>query len=374
MYPTEYMYGRPQGKIGNKKTYIKAIFKGRAKSFCFKKYKKRAKRLAIIWLIKKSEEKGLMKNQFRFIDENTMEVKNVIGDKTFLCDKNVINIIVSNQIRFDKDKYITVFKKKIGTSFTKCLGFDGNPKFLNNNRLDLRLSNIYDPKKITNESSIYFDMYTKKEILPEYILLLGKPAGYYRQKNSGNSDLLLDDSNSSEDKKKEPDIKNKSKEKKRNSPWLVRFNYIENGIKKIKESTFKNENDAIKWRINASKEKNITVNEIMIMGNYIKVHIKDDIYMYTDKVYLNLVQTYYITSDKSECIITIDGIKHPFHKIITNYQHTTHLNSNYFDNRLINLFNRKNTISDDSDIKYDTYNNIYYFVSYIGKKGKKFLE
>ena len=105
-------------------------------------------------------------------------------------------------------------------------------------------------------------------------------------------------------------------------------------------------NDALQWQIEKSNELELTRNNIKIIDNdTIEVQISGNLIMKTDIKFADICQKYSICSTRSGSKIEPDNyatfsINNKlilFHKYITNYDMTDHINRNTLDNRLCNL-------------------------------------
>lgn len=123
--------------------------------------------------------------------------------------------------------------------------------------------------------------------------------------------------------------------------------------------------EAEKFVKQTSIENGLTKNMIRkIDDNHIEVKIDDNHIMKTDIKFLDLCQQYCICKGKSGSNknakyypkITIDGKTHNFHKYITRFEMTDHINRDPFDNRLINLREttyKQNNNNRNASKKYD---------------------
>lgn len=113
-----------------------------------------------------------------------------------------------------------------------------------------------------------------------------------------------------------------------------------------------------------SNENGHTKNMIRKVDDYIEVKIDDDHIMKTDIKFLDLCQSRCICKGKGGSKtasyypkITIDGKVYNFHKYITNFKMTDHINRDTFDNRLQNLretTHKENNNNRGSNKKYDS--------------------
>jgi hypothetical protein len=333
-YPSKWIYGKPKGSISTKETYVMARFYDKYKALSFDKNNendiKEKRNLAVIWIIQESEKLKLMHNQFRFIDENTIEVK-CQNDKTFICDLDIINKIQKYNItcitkHSTKKEYINFKKNHQAFGLTQLLKKFVFAKFKDGNSLNLKLENIIDAgNKYENSNiedvSINFKLFEENKPLPKNKFILGKPSTNPFKRGTCNS-------------------------------WVCRFSYKdENEEKKKEDKSFNNENDAKKWNYNISNFRNVIKEKIMIVGNYIAVDLGNNQYMITDSIFLKLIQlnniSIYTSHERPNCNILFNKDIKLFHQIITGFKVINHLNDKFLDNRLINLHSKRNDKSDD---------------------------
>lgn len=343
MQQDKYIFGKPKGSIQKFKTYFTAIYDdNKYKSFSFNENNKdEIYKLAFIWLLQTSKLNNELKNEIKFIDNETICV-NVNNNKNFICDYGHIDYILKYYTTLRKKcksnkEYIYCCKNNKLISFPKIIMNYQTSKYIDNNTLNLKTNNLKESigrieNKNIEDAYIYFDMYEKNEKLPENKLILGKPNGTFFKRTN-------------------PEI------------WISRINYEIDNEKKIKELSSRCELDAKKLLCNISNKLNSTINKIIICENYIKVEIdsENNIYMITDKIFLNIIQKHFISIYESHgrkyCYILIDGEKVLFTKLLIGGDNTMYLNQNFLDNRLINLFEHKNTYHknlnlDDDDLNY----------------------
>ena len=133
---------------------------------------------------------------------------------------------------------------------------------------------------------------------------------------------------------------------------------------KKKDKIFPTREEAETFVRKTSHENGQTKNMIRKVDDYIEVKIDDDHIMKTDIKFLDLCQSRCICKGKSGSKtasyypkITIDGKTVNFHKYITNFKMTDHINRDTFDNRLQNLretTHKENNNNRGSNKKYDS--------------------
>lgn len=137
--------------------------------------------------------------------------------------------------------------------------------------------------------------------------------------------------------------------------------YDKEGLKKQK--TFKTHEEAENFVRKKSDENGQTKNMIRKVDDYIEVKIDDNHIMKTDIKFLDLCQSRSICKGKGGSKtasyypkISVDGKPHDFHKYITNFKMTDHINRDTFDNRLQNLretTHKENNNNRNANKKYD---------------------
>jgi hypothetical protein len=333
-YPTEYILGKPRGSISTRETHFIAKIndnKGKqiTKSFSYtKKTYDEMYKLVQTWLCQKSNEYGLTRNALRFLDENTIEIKSS-NDMTFTCNITSLKkiqkypIILKAKKEKNKIKYFASYEdKKQSFQLTSILTNYKNIKFKDKNTLNLCLSNLEEGnikerfKNIPNIST-YFKIFEKKGTLPMYKYILGKPTGTIINHKKENKLISR--------------VYDKTKKE-----YSARFDKTD-------------QKNATEWKINVSHFLGVTENLMRINKNFIEVKLNDNKIMITDRLFLRFIQNNHIVLIKSHdvefCVIRINSKFIPLHKFITGYDTVMHINGNRFDNRLINLYNRKDTSS-----------------------------
>nr|QBK88576.1 MAG: HNH endonuclease [Mimivirus LCMiAC01] len=347
-YPTEWMYGKPRGSImiyKNKaykvvitppktKTNIKP--KSISKYFYFCKYdtQKNAYKESEKFRLISSNLNNLTTNQIRYISKDTIEVK-LNTEKILITDSKFIPIIQKNKlcVKQKKTKNGSVFyacyrgEKKRTYPFYRLICNIEHVKYKNSNTLDNRLCNIIDTGDVDTKDTKYNDAKDQYEYfnmnhdkLPKNKWILGKPIGtVFQRKNSNIWTGVIN-----------------SKPKTHNKTFSFNKNNKDDVYKKAK-----------KWQIETSYKLGLTKNLIRILDNdIIEVKIRDDYVMKTDLNKLKNVQKYYLCLTKgghknSEYYITASVGKKmiPFHKLITGFTMTDHIDRNPLNNCISNLRN-----------------------------------
>jgi hypothetical protein len=345
-YPTEWKLGKPRGSLKIFKTYYQITIsppeqKQLNKTFPFESDKNKAYYDAMKWMQYKSDEYDLTRNQIRYIDENTIEVK-ATQDFTFFTDVKNIDIVQKYpiNIKTKKDKngnhyYVTCQNKKETFTLASKLGQFKIIQYKDGNSLNLRLSNLKefgeidkadkedikirdDNKNIKCNQYEYFN-FKNFRLLPHNIWLLGKPAGtIFSRKGDDIYTVNIGDEYNKQHTK------------------TFRFDNF-GGQKKafIK---------AQEWQINTSYVLNLTKNMIRIIDHdTIEVQLTKNKIMKTDIEFILLIQKIPICSSedgnkkKIYSVTQINREQIRFHTLITGFNMVDHINGDSLDNRLINL-------------------------------------
>lgn len=163
-YPTEWEGGKNVGEISERDThYIVRISppgtKPINKFFNFNKYG--GKDIALVkaeaFRKKTLDDNNLTINQYRYIDEDTIQVK-LIGGKIMITDAKYLPIINKYNMRTKKSKkngdkfYVDCGNNKKGFTFAKRISGFKQAKYINGNSLDVRLCNLKGNKRENNDS------------------------------------------------------------------------------------------------------------------------------------------------------------------------------------------------------------------------------
>ena len=380
IYPTIWSLGKPRGSMKDCNSYYQVTIsppggKQITTSFSVTRYKTReaALKAADDYMMKKSAELGLTRNQIRYLDKDTIEVQLTQGIimKTDAANIDAVQkhpLNVKTDKRFGNIKYrVLAQDKKKAFPFTDLIVEYKIVEYINKNTLDLRICNLkefgsiskikkpitakkneinnnddkntknddkntkIDDKNIKNNNTkidntevididnmtqhTYFNIHI--DDLPENIWLLGKPAGtVFKRKNEDNI-------------------------------WTARVN--EKVKQHSKTFNIKNYNsdeeakkDALKWQINVSYALNETKNLIRIVDkDTIDIKIGNKISR-IDRIYLPLVQKIPIFAATSgnggEYVVTyINGQNYKFHGLLAGFNFIDHIDGNTMNNTLKNL-------------------------------------
>ena len=352
-YPSEWILGKPRGSIKENPTNYQLRISTDDKNICvcFKfsdfKNKKEAYKECLKKQMKISDDNDLTRNKIRYLDKDTIEVK-LTQDKIMKTDSKFINLVekyplnVKTKKTKDGETYYAMCQdKKLSFPFSNLISNFQNIRFINNDTLDLRISNLTEFGKIEIKKDIlenkdyelenqyeYFEYYNNNQInkLPKNKWILGKPSGSIFHKNGDKSIYticVLD-----------------SQQKQHTKTLNIRdYNNSHEITKK----------EAEKYKINMSYQLGVTKNLIKIKEepeDYIEVKIDDSNIMKTDKIFIELIQNIYIHKTKSNnsenyyVSTNINNIEYKFHRIITQYNNdyiVDHINGDTFDNRFENL-------------------------------------
>lgn len=191
-YPTEYMYGKPIGSIKKINSGYQVIIKDinniqKCKLFKFINYNNNDKQTyeaACKYRLDESTKNGFTRNQIRYLDASTIEIKltsNVLTDndddypKTFITDAKFLDIIeeyalkASYTSRTGIKKFYVAFEcieknTKIRKYFAKVITNYKIVKYINGNTMDCRLSNLkefYTKNKDINVNELDDDLDTE---------------------------------------------------------------------------------------------------------------------------------------------------------------------------------------------------------------------
>jgi hypothetical protein len=353
-YPTEWSYGIPRGSIRDRNTSIRLeINSGKKKyneTFIVSKFKSKKECLKHVEKIrlKKSHELDLTRNEIRFLDENTIEVK-LTQNKKFITD--AINLKLVNkyplQAKAKHEKGITRYyvmaqdKKKV-FKFTNLLNNYKIVEYVNGKTFDLRKINMKefgleyniakDEKSINEDTIEDFTKYYHVEIneLPKNKWISGSiPGTIFFRKNEKNKILTM--------RIKELDGQMRCKTFK-----VSDHGTVENTIKKAK-----------KYMINVAHKIDVVRNKIKIYEDYFEIMVDKENIMKTNLIFLPLFvptfdnlqldltvcKTFSQGSNKIYAAAYIKGSSRPitFHKFIMGSPMIDHINSDPLDNRLENL-------------------------------------
>ncbi len=359
-YPTEWSRGKPRGSIGEEKTGYKVRLAppGTKQTYEFfdfneKEDKQTTFRKAKEFRDAESARLGLTRNQIRYTDANTIEIKLKNGF-IMKTDANLLNIVEKYplNVKLKKDdtkkedsilrNYVTYkIKKGPAIQFTKLICNYKKVYYINSDTMDLRLENLkefgaIDPDSIfltvnqnvdkqgldTENSYKYFNMEIND--LPKNIWLLGKPAGTVFKRTGDNK-----------------------------YSGNVQDEFRIGHTKTFKISDYNSEDEAyqagIKWQIETSYAFGVTGNLIKILdNNTILVKLTNGYIMKTDKIFIPLIQKISLCSTESGsksknkntyAYASFLGVNDQFHNLITGFDMVDHINGDTLNNCLENLRN-----------------------------------
>lgn len=338
-YPTEWQLGKPRGSIKElpKRGYQVTISDDTGqttKSFLFRNYddnKEQTLKEATKWRQEESDQRNLTRNQIRYTDPNTIEVK-LTQDKILKTDAKFLDKVelyplnVKNKKTPKGDKFYAQYQdKKMSASFIGLLGYK-NVEFINGDSLDLRSCNLREygtvEKKIEvdnhtiNKQSEYFDM--EIDDLPKNVWILGKPTGTVFKRTGEN---IYTATISKDDGKKVTKTFNP-------------INY--NSDDEAKQ-------DAEKWKIETSYKLGLTKNLIRIINDAtIEVKLTKDKITKLDKCFIPLIQKINLCTCVSGngiiyAVASINNKMPVLHDIIMNFDLVDHINHDTLNNTLSNL-------------------------------------
>jgi hypothetical protein len=386
-YPTVWAYGMPRGWITDRRTNLLLSFsKGKKRhSFTYSVGNFDSKEECMKHVenekIKKSRELGLTRNEIRFINKDTIEVK-LTQNKTFKTDAKYLKIVNKYplQAKAKKEKEITRYyvlgqDKKKTFQFTNLITNYEIVEYINGNTLDLRDINMKEfgfgikvvenaedivNKNETDDESKYYFM--EMEELPKNKWILGTVEGtvFFRE----------------HEKDKVLTMRTKNYDGNIQSKTFKISDY---------ESVEKATLEAKKYMLNCGHYAGTVKNKIKISDDYLEVMLDEKTIMKTDLMFLPLFipntdnfQANMIVSKTSSAgskkiyaviynKITSTLIK--YHQFIMGGPMIDHINGDSLDNRLINLRftnysqNNSNRIANDAS----STNGVKHGVNKIGK-------
>jgi translation elongation factor P/translation initiation factor 5A len=342
IYPTEWSRGKVRGELKPYPTYYRVrMSPPNAKQITtYFKFKDNNNNKEIT--LKKAEEfmyaesvrQGTIRNQIRYLDANTIEVKideYVMKTDAKLLDKVELYPLNVNIIKGKSNTryYVMSQNKKVKTPFTNLICNYDKLQYINGDTFDLRLENLKEFGLITkfhekiaaadydikNQYS-YFN--TEIDKLPKNIWILGRPMGTTFKRHSEN--------------KWTSNVKDK------------------NGIQHTKTFDIREYDSsdsafivAKNWRIDTSYKLGMTKNLIKILDNdVILVQLDEGQFTKTDKIFIPLLQEIFLCSATSGngfiyVIASFNNITMKFHNLITGFKKTDHINSDKLNNCLENL-------------------------------------
>lgn len=384
-FPTEWKWGKPVGSIAK---YNTQGWSYKYNSKVIQTFKNidhggsvQAKTAAEEYKQRYSDEHKLSTNRIRYIDPNTIEVESTNQNALIRVDACHLDKIKTNSISVSKSKgklHALYGKKGEKKTLTLLLGYTNVVSYIDNNPLNCCDNNLtWSGKGIECENHYqYFSMPLDK--LPEKKWILGKVAGSvfpnkddkwimrisYKKNMDGTIEAIENtseepkrkskkkDINTSEEIPKEPKSKSKKKDTEENNPKEpksesenkknivhidLKFNYEKYGSK---EAAYK---AADEKRCNISTQLGLTKNMIWIEGERIKVQLSKNQEMWTDKVFIPLIQEISLFSSAAGgstiyyAHSTVEKKQHRFHRIITGFDMVDHIDHNPMNNCLSNL-------------------------------------
>ncbi|XWV26252.1 HNH endonuclease [Tupanvirus soda lake] len=353
-YPTDWAYGIPRGSISDRKTSLSLRISNGKKVYNFSypisNFSSKTECLKHVEQerIKKSHELGLTRNEIRFIDKDTIDVK-LTGDKTFKTDAKFLKIVNKYplQAKSKREKGITRFyvvaqDKKKTFQFTKLITNFKIVEYVNGNTLDLREINMkefgfginvvkkqnkIDTDQIKDISKYYF---LDVNELPKNKWILGSVEGtlFFRDKDK--------------DKVLTMRTKNYNGQIQSKTYKVADYGSVDKTILEAK-----------KYMINCAHYSNTVKNKIRILDDYLEVMLDEDDIMKTDLIFLPLfipnrdklsapiiiTSVIYasINNKYAKAYIRSNGKVINYHKFIMGSAMIDHINGDSLDNRLINL-------------------------------------
>ncbi len=343
VFPSEWSLGKPRGSIKTNPTNYQLRICDQNIYFLFRDYPSNEKAYEACQKkqMEISDAHNLTRNKLRYIDKDTIEIQ-LTSDRTFKTDSKFIDKVEKYLLSIKEkktpngSKFYVNYYDNVHAPFTNLITDYKTIRFINEDSLDLRLSNLQEAGVITVNEKVksndynaenqyeYFELLKNNKInqLPKDKWILGKPTGTIFNR------------------KDEPDI------------YTVAVT-DENGKKISKTLNIKNYNnshkktkiEAEKLKINMSYNLGVTKNLIKIHDDYIEVKINDKFIFKTDKIYLKLINSIPIFASfgysEKYYPATICEEKNIFlHRLITQYNNdylVDHINGDTMDNRLSNL-------------------------------------
>lgn len=352
-----------------------------SKVFLYKNYKNKQKayKAAKAWREQISVQNNLAKNRICRIDDKTIEVQ--AGEYTFLTDYENLDIVekytLSIKLKSEKNKpdrkYVNYQVKQQQTALFTSLFCNYNiVKYIDGNTLNVCKSNLMEFGAVVMNAQVIKDKYIDPTAdqykyfsmhysdLPKNMWILGKPRGTI---------FKIAGENAYTARVVERNGKSHS------------CTFDPAKYKKSKNPDEDAHNAAKKWKCETSYKLGATKNMIKILNDeYMVVKLSKNKTMVTDIMFIDVVQQISLFVTKSSNINAKyyasysykndNDIKknYMFHRLLTGFTLTDHLNRDPLDNRLINL--RFSTYSDNNKNK-EFMNEFYCIKKKYDDAGKK---
>lgn len=363
-YPSEWFGGTPKGYIRESRTSLMLCMpsitrKGKAdtQSYSFSNFSSKEECWKFVEQerIKKSHESGLTKNEIRFLDKNTIEVKLTQG-KTFITDAENLDIVnvFSLHARSKKEKngiirwYVIAQAGKPQFPFTDLICDYEIVEYVNGNTLDLREINLKEfglGYKVNDDNKEIKDPDTIEDNYKYYLMALDElPHNEWILGNLIYGTVFF--RKGDEGKKLTMRVKDVDDK-------ILQKTFKVDDYESVNEAKI----EARKYMINVSHFYETVKNKIRIIDDkIIQVMIDENNIMITDHIFLPLFIpspdtfktdltiscTYSGGNEKMYAAVHcnfLDGNKKlmTFHKFIMGASFIDHINGNPLDNRLENL-------------------------------------
>lgn len=348
IYPTEWIGGNRAGSLTDKHNHILAriILPHGTKDMDSKdhkmfkytndKEKEDAYAEGDKWLFKISDEFGLTKNKYRFLDKNTIEMKT--SKESFIFDSFNLEKIKDYSISM-KDGNITYRDGRSDLCLLNILFGTAHVNYLDNNKLNLKCSNIVDKnivpfeyvcenKKYNINHHLLITKFLQTKYFPHVINILPFNCWTFGKFEKIGSIHKLEG--------KSHIIKITAISKNTKTEFVRHINTLQ----------FDNEKDALfeadKIHYDMAYQLGTIKNMINIINNETMfVMLTQNFIMITDTEFLHLVNILSLfsetTANMCKPATRLDYTNKPFDNLITGYKNTVHINGNTLDNRLINL-------------------------------------